>query len=98
MTSITAIMGMPYSLPIATFYGSRTSDPVTACKVQLEREENGKFLSKLVGDTKAFIEKESQSNNEKVRKSSSTRKMPTFKEWDFFLMAREDSHAGEKLC
>lgn len=95
---IKAMTGMAATPPIATFYRAQTSAPVTVSDLVHERALNVDMLCDLVGQLRPIIQDAVQKNRQQGRDVASKGSLPNFTKGDYVLVAREDFHAGEKLC
>lgn len=89
---------MDPSPPITTFYRSFASAPVTFLEVTRDRTLNVEKLCELVVPLHPVIQDALQGNRRRMRDQPSKEKLPSFREGDFVLVARENFTAGEKLC
>lgn len=97
-SSIKAMTGMDASSPISTFYRKINSVPTTITRVAQHRAINIEYLTELVDSLHPIVQNAFQENRQRIRDQASNGKLSNFNEGDFVLVAREDFHAGEKLC
>ena len=95
---VTAFMGQEPSTPIKTFMHSSTIESVTLTDLQHESAMNVEDLLKACEDLHPRVQATLQKNRAQQRDKMSSGRLPNFHEGDYVLVARNDFHAGEKLC
>lgn len=90
--------GLSPTPPATTLYRSTTTKPVTIAEVSKLRSIHSKMLTYLAGQLQQLAKDSLQSNPQWTRESTSKGRLPNFTEGDFFIVARDEFHNGEKLC
>lgn len=95
---ITAFTGLPPTPPIATFMSSDTARPVTIAEVIQRRALDVHALQERMQALRPVVESSLQANRARARTAAERGELANFTEGDYVLVARDEFHAGEKLC
>ena len=94
---LTAFMGRYPNAPVNTCIRSTTATLLTITDAQLESDLNSEDVVKLCAYMHPRVQSALVAHRKKSRETASEGPLPNFIEGGYLLVARSDSHVGDKL-